>query len=102
MTLGTGAVREAVRNGDAHLVLLASDASPTQRKKITGILDHRDIPSDASWTQAELGRALGGPPVSAVAVTNPDLAAGFLEKLAVDTGRESGPKTEEEDRTHAG
>ncbi len=83
-------------------MLLARDASPTQMKKITGILEHRDVPSDASWTQAELGRALGGPPVSAVAVTDPDLAAGFLAKRGVDTGRASDLKTEEEDRTHAG
>lgn len=102
MRRGTGAVREALRDGDAHLVLLARDASPTQTKKITGILEHRDVPSVASWTQAELGRALGAPPVSAVALTDPAFATSFLEKLAVDPGRASDSKTEEEDRTHAG
>jgi ribosomal protein L7Ae-like RNA K-turn-binding protein len=99
---GTGSVREALRRGEAYLVLLARDASPTQTKKITGILEHRDVPSVAFWTQEELGRALGGQPVSAVALTEPDFAASFLEKLPVDTGPSRGPKTEEEDQRHAG
>lgn len=99
---GTGAVRDALRKGDAHLVVMARDASPTQTKKITGLLKHREVPSVVSWTQAELGQALGGQPVSAVAVTQPGFAASFLEKLPVEMGSQDGPTTEEEDQTHAG
>jgi hypothetical protein len=72
-------------------------------KKITGILAHRDIPTIATWTQAELGRALGGRPVTAVALTQPAFAASFQKKHAAATDPGSGPTTEEEeDQRHAG
>ena len=96
-------MREALRAGEAHLVILARDGSPTQMKKITGILAHREVPTIATWTQAELGRALGSRPVSAVARTQPAFAASFLEKHEAATDPGSGPTTEEEeDQRHAG
>lgn len=96
-------MRDALREGEAHLVILARDASKTQTTKITGILQHRDIPSVAWWTQAELGRALGHRPLSAVALTQSAFAASFLEKLETARGPLRASKTdEEEDQRHAG
>jgi ribosomal protein L7Ae-like RNA K-turn-binding protein len=84
-------------------VILARDASKTQTTKITGILEHRDIPSVAWWTREELGRALGHQPLSAVALTQPAFAASFLEKLEVARGPTADSTTdEEEDQRHAG
>jgi ribosomal protein L7Ae-like RNA K-turn-binding protein len=100
---GTGPVREALRAGEASLVLLARDASPTQTKKITGILAHREIPSIVYGTKAELGQALGSGPVTAVALTQSALAASFLKKFEASTGSGSSPTTEEEeDQRYAG
>ena len=80
-------------------MLLARDASTTQTKKITGLLEHRDVPSVARWTRAELGRALGERPLTAVALTRAAFAASFLEKLSAARD----PTTdEEEDQRHAG
>ena len=72
-------------------------------KKITGILEHRDIPSVTYWTQVELGRALGDQPVSAAALTESAFAVSFLEKFKAALGPEVDPTTEEEeDQRHAG
>lgn len=103
MVRGTGPVRDALREDRAQLVILARDASKTQTTKITGILKHRDIPSVAWWTRAELGRALGHRPLTAVALTHSAFAASFLEKLEMARGPIAGSKTdEEEDQRHAG
>ena len=84
-------------------MLLARDASTTQTKKITGLLEHRDVPSVARWTRAELGRALGERPLTAVALTQAAFAASFLEKLSAASGPGTDPTTdEEEDQRHAG
>lgn len=99
---GTDAVRGALRDGEAHLVLMARDASDTQRKKIIPLLEHRGVPSAVLGSRTELGEALGGPPLSAVALTKPAFAASFLEKLAVDAGADERPATTEEDQTNAG
>lgn len=96
-------MRDALREGEAHLVILARDASKTQTQKITGILEHRDIPSVAWWTQEELGRALGHRPLTAVALTQSAFATSFLEKLELARGPLTGSETdEEEDQRHAG
>lgn len=86
---GTEAVREAIRAGRARLVLMAQDASPAQSDKVLRTLAGRPAPH-ASWgSREELGTAVGLAPLSAVAVTNPDLAAEMLEELGVVHGAEA-------------
>lgn len=78
---GTEAVREAIRGGDAKLVLLAEDASPVQLDKIRRTLRKRAVPQASLGDRVTLGTAIGREPVSAVAVTSGPLAERMVEEL---------------------
>jgi ribosomal protein L7Ae-like RNA K-turn-binding protein len=81
---GTHAVRRAIREGEARLILMAGDASSVQLDKIRTTLYDRTIP------QAVLGdRNTLGAPLSAVAVTNRSLADKLVAELK-SSGDESG------------
>lgn len=96
-------MREAVRRGDAVLVLLATDGAPGQVGKIERLLSHGSIPLRRTGTRAELGGALGTPPVTAVGVTLEGLATRLLEELDAEAGpREGGLRATEDDQTYAG
>jgi ribosomal protein L7Ae-like RNA K-turn-binding protein len=79
---GTERVRAAVRDGAARLVLLASDASPTQVAKLVPLLGARMIPSYPVASRERLGRAVGKAPLSALALLDPALARRCGELLA--------------------
>lgn len=103
VVLGAEAAREAVRRGDAALVILAADAAPGQVGKIERLLSHGSVPWRRMGTRAELGAALGSPPVTAVGVTRTGFATRLLEGL--DAGadpREGETRALEDDQTHAG
>ena len=78
---GTAAVRDAVRSGEARLVLLAADASPAQLDKIRRTMQSRPVPQVSLGDRASLGAALGLAPVSAVAVTSTPLADRVVAEL---------------------
>ena len=81
VAVGTEAAREAIRAGDARLVVVAQDVSPVQSAKVRRTLAGHPI-RQVSWGRKEdLGAALGLPPTSVVAVTHPRLAAELLEVL---------------------
>jgi ribosomal protein L7Ae-like RNA K-turn-binding protein len=82
---GTEAVREAIRAGEARLVVVASDASPAQSAKTRRTLAGHPVPHVTWGTRAELGGAVGLAPLSAVAVTHPRLAAEMLELVESKT-----------------
>ena len=83
---GTEAARQAIRSGQARLVIVAGDVSPAQSAKIRRTLLGRAVPH-ASWgSRGELGAALGLAPLSAVAVTHRRLAAEMLEELEALAG----------------
>lgn len=75
---GVSAVRDAVRSGQARLVILAEDASMAQLGKLTGLIEARHVV--VCWTESRdaLGRAIGHAPVSALAIT----AQSFAEALS--------------------
>jgi len=79
---GTEAVREAIRSGEAELVVVAADASPAQLEKVLRTLGNRPIPHASLGDRAALGVAVGVAPVSAVAVTNASLAGRVSAELA--------------------
>lgn len=85
---GTEAVRNSVRDGSVHLVILAGDTAEGQRGKLTPLLDARRIPYFIGFTRAELGAATGRSPVSAVGLSNPKLAKRARELLSVMQARE--------------
>ncbi|MSR35342.1 MAG: hypothetical protein EXR95_01690 [Gemmatimonadetes bacterium] len=78
---GVDAARRAVREGRARLVLIAEDASAAQLKKITGLLEHRSVPCRVVGARDALGAAVGGPVLSAVAVTRREFAEPMLRHL---------------------
>ena len=71
---GVDAARRAVRSGRAALVLTASDASSTQLEKVRGPAERAGVAVEVLGTRSRLGEAVGGPPLSAVAVTEVGLA----------------------------
>jgi ribosomal protein L7Ae-like RNA K-turn-binding protein len=78
---GTDAVREAIRDGRARLVLTASDASPVQTGKVRRTLAGHPVPHVSWGSRAELGAAVGMSSLSAVAVTHAKLADQMAEAL---------------------
>ena len=82
LAAGTDAVRDAVRSGEARVVLLARDASSTQLEKIARTMNDRSIPTATVGDRDTLGAAVGLAPLSAVAVTNASLA----ERVVVELG----------------
>lgn len=78
---GVEAVREALREGQARLVLVAADASRGQLEKVERTMAGHPVAHAAAGTRVELGTALGLGPVSAVAVTHATLAEQMLAEL---------------------
>jgi len=89
---GTEAVRRALRDGEALLILMAEDASSVQMKKIRTMQDDGSIPRVTLGDRATLGAALGMAELSVVAVTQASLANRLIEELE---------GSEDEDRTDA-
>jgi ribosomal protein L7Ae-like RNA K-turn-binding protein len=79
---GTAAVRDAIRSGEAKLVLLAGDASPAQLAKIRRTMEGRPVSEASLGSRVDLGAAVGLAPISAVAVTSTPLA----DRLAAELG----------------
>lgn len=75
------ASRRAVREGRAHLVLVAEDASAQQLEKLARLSGHRDVPLRRIAAGHALGAALGTAPLSAVAVTRRRFAESIIGKL---------------------
>jgi ribosomal protein L7Ae-like RNA K-turn-binding protein len=78
---GTDAARKEVRAGRAKLLITASDASPTQIAKVRPAAERRGIAVRVVGTRVRLGEATGGPPSSAVAVTDEGLAEQLLRRI---------------------
>lgn len=81
LATGTSATREALRSGRARLVVTATDAAPGQLDKLEGLLRSRGTPRRSVGTRMELGAALGGPPLTAVAVLDQGFAKQVLRRL---------------------
>ena len=86
LAYGTGSTRRALREGRARLVLLAQDASETQRDKVMNLLRHGTTPRAILGTREALGAAVGSAPVSAVAVTDREFAKELVARLGVGPG----------------
>ena len=82
VAMGTERARQALRSSTAKLVLVAHDASPAQLKKIEGIIRRAAVPTAVLGDRVDLGAAVGGPPLSAVAVTDARFAKEMLRRLA--------------------
>jgi ribosomal protein L7Ae-like RNA K-turn-binding protein len=79
---GTDSVRQAVREARVHRVFLAEDAAPGQRQKVEPLLQARGVPSHILFSRVELGSAVGRSPVSAVGITDTNLARRLGELIS--------------------
>ena len=82
LALGTDMTRQKVRDGEVLCVLIAADASSTQRQKLEPLVQARGIPCFTTSTREELGAAVGRPTVSAVGVTQDSFARRAAELAA--------------------
>ena len=81
---GTDAVRQSIRNGEARLLVTASDASSVQLRKIERTMNDQAIPRVTLGDRATLGTAVGRGPTSAVVVTGASFADELTKRLVVD------------------
>lgn len=88
LVFGTGAVRTAVREGKARVVLLAANAAEGQARKVKPLLEHRGVPHRVWGTREELGGAIGAAQVSAIAITTKSFAEQVLRRLDEQEGRQ--------------
>ena len=91
---GTEAVRGAIRQGEARLILMAEDASVPQMDKVRRTLRNRPVPQVILGDRAILGAAVGRAPVSAVAVTGVSFAKELQRKLNFEGGGAPGDAEE--------
>lgn len=81
---GTERAREAVRSGEAKLVLVAADASQNSREKILPLLEAKRVPYIVRFDRDDLGAAIGKAPLSAIAITGAQLAERLRQILGND------------------
>ncbi|MDX1493570.1 MAG: L7Ae/L30e/S12e/Gadd45 family ribosomal protein [Longimicrobiales bacterium] len=86
---GTEAVRRAIREGQALLILIAKDASSVQLEKIRTTLHDRSIPQAVLGDRNTLGAAIGFARLTAVAITDRALADRLVAELEA-AGHEGG------------
>lgn len=91
---GTEAVRRAIREGEALLILMAEDASSVQLDKIRTTLHDRSIPRAVLGDRNTLGAAIGFAKLSAVAITDRSLADRLTAELNDSDGGRSGDAVE--------
>jgi ribosomal protein L7Ae-like RNA K-turn-binding protein len=86
VALGNEAAYSAIRNGTAHLVLLAADAGSNTDKKYRDKCAFYHTALNDSFSRDELGHACGRSQMVIVAITDP----GFAAKLQTYFGETSG------------
>jgi len=85
LALGDAACAAAIKNGNARLILLASDAAENISKKARRLAGTANIPLlPLPFSKAEIGRALGYDRLSVVCVLDAGFAEAILKKLPED------------------
>jgi len=78
--VGVERAREALRMGEATLIVVAADAAPGQRRKVEALASARDVPVLVGPEREELGRMLGVSELSALALTDSRFADRLRER----------------------
>ena len=71
----------AVKSGQAALVILAGDASDNTKKKFKNMCEFYDVPIRIYSTKDELGHAMGKEFRASMAVTDEGLAQTIMKKM---------------------
>lgn len=88
MAIGVSAARDAVRRGRAVLVLIARDASRNTQDKLIPGTERRGIAWIEAFDRDRLGRAVGWPAISAIAIQDPELGRRVRELLGVNKAQQ--------------
>jgi ribosomal protein L7Ae-like RNA K-turn-binding protein len=78
VVIGVAGVRAGLQRGKLMCVVLAADAGRRTIDKVERLADARKIPVLRGPVAAELGAALGRPPVQAAGVADAALARGLM------------------------
>ncbi len=78
MVIGVAGVRAGLQRGKLKCVVLAADAGQRTIDKVARLAGARRIPVLRGPVAAELGAALGRPPVQAAGVADQALARGLM------------------------
>ena len=78
---GETATETAIKNYEAWLVVIATDASDNTKKHFTDMCNYRDIPIYMYATKEELGRAIGKDYRSNMAITDEGLANAIIKRI---------------------
>lgn len=81
---GEGITLEAIKNGKAQLVILASDASDNTSKRIRDKANYRNIQIIEILDRKEIGKSIGVDERVVVAVLDPGFANSIKKYLEVD------------------
>ncbi len=81
---GEFAAKQAVLDKEAHLVIVANDASNNTTKLFTDKCNYRSIPCIKWSTKAELGYQIGKEPRAVIAILDEKLAQKISEMLKSD------------------
>ena len=80
----------AVKSGNAFLVLVASDASENTKKKFRNMCDYYEVPCKECADKESLGHSLGKEYRASLAVTDEGMAKTVLEKMQMEVMRAYG------------
>jgi len=80
VVIGVAGVRAGLQRDKVVCVVLAADAGERTMEKVGRLAEARHIPVLRGPPAAELGTALGRPPVQAVGVSDRALAKGLMEE----------------------
>ena len=86
LVYGTDLVRRAVRAGDVHLAIVASDISENTSQKLRPLLASRTVAVIEGPDRGELGARVGRGPLSVVGVTDAEFAGRMLPSGASTGG----------------
>jgi ribosomal protein L7Ae-like RNA K-turn-binding protein len=78
VVIGVAGVRAGLQRGKLRCVVLAADAGRRTLDKVERLADARKVPVLRGPVAAELGAALGRPPVQAAGVADAALARGLM------------------------
>lgn len=81
LVLGVPQVEGALRSGQAHLVFLATDGSYGQKKGVFGLSRKDRVPVHELYPSATLASWIGVKRVTAIAITDSNLARGLAALL---------------------
>jgi ribosomal protein L7Ae-like RNA K-turn-binding protein len=81
---GEDPVIQAVRRGQAKLVLIASDASENTKKKVSDKCTYYEVPCHSVGDRYQLGRAIGKEARVVLAITDENMAGHLLRLVTAN------------------